>query len=332
MDDFTDLLLSFNSADKIQLNVISIVSETMAYQAEEIADRIINAHKKNPQLDVVMERLCSRSNTYRKLFSEHVGTNEPAEKSSDDALAAFATSDARSSTQISKTTKGSAVERLSAGRKKAEHRNDTVQNDTSGTEASKRIPRDTEHVASRKRTPQTLEKKRTTLQKPLDEDRTDAHVATKKRKVSKGLVADLELFVKEAKKFRDAGKIINVKLLDDVLFKVIQCKMCGLRYSPDEKEVLSLHLSDHQRRIRTNESKNVVSRDYTSRKSDWLVGKLNLPSVRVDKKVITSDKPQVCKVCKDKIALNWCDENEHWVLDNAVEVGGDQYCHRKCVE
>lgn len=116
------------------------------------------------------------------------------------------------------------------------------------------------------------------------------------------------------------------------LFQPIQCKLCGLRYSQSEGEVLSLHLQDHQRRARSEEGKNVNCRKFFCRKTEWLINKLDLPQIIETKNKIKSNKPRNCKVCNMKIDLSWDDEDEQWILEDAIEINKNNFCHRRCVE
>lgn len=379
VDDFTNLLLSFNSSNKIQLNVINIISETMCSKADEIASLIMKSYEQNAELGTVIDQLSMRNSVYKQLFEKHAGQKVQGEQAGSgfalekdigreeggEAVESGVCRQSSAWTHASKAGETSthspcgkqSRERKSARRRPvnaAESRTKKRGVRASGVKTDNAADACTlsgaAHVGEKGRTKATTMEGQMHFKDTRSEDRNTAQTCTNDAAMHKrntmndeagrkrvktaanGLLDEIELLAMRGSEARNAAQTINTQLLDETLFKTIQCKICGLRYSPDEKEVLSLHLADHQRRIRASEAKAVVSRDYMCRKSEWLVSKLNLPSVRADRKAITCSKPQTCKICRSKICLSWCDDNEQWILEDAVEIGGNQYCHRKCVE
>lgn len=377
VDDFTNLLLSFNSSNKIQLNVINIISETMCSRAEEIACLIMKTYEQNAELGIVIDQLSVRNSLYKQLFETYArqrvqkGTmnNSFAQERTgiyDDKAEGNEVEmpdlNGPASAEVGESTLTSPSNKQPRERKNLRHRTANVTESGTKKRSMRMSGIKAENAGSvhkvgglgrvdekrHKKGSNLVEQERhvkgtASVGKDVGQIHTtkiltdkgnfgDEEIGRKKMKTTCGLLDELELLVIRGLEVEDATKTINTQLLDETLFKTIQCKICGLRYSPDEKEVLSLHLADHQRRIRASESKAVVSRDYMCRKNEWLVSKLNLPSIRADRKAITCSKPQTCKICKNKICLSWCDDTEQWILEDAVEIGGSQYCHRKCVE
>eukprot|EP00866_Antonospora_locustae_P001139 jgi/Antlo1/1139/841 len=383
LDDFTNLLLSFNSSNKIQLNVINIISETMCSRADEIASLIMKTYEQNEELGTVIDQLSLRNSLYRQLFEKYAGQKVQGEKGDSGFVLerqdlyrgreknGEAVESEMYKQSFTRTQGGNVNENdvlLSCGKQLRKRKNTRRRPGNiaeSGTK--KRSVRasgvKTDDAVDTQMLGRTVhvEEKRPLRESNMGDhemcsndtkfaDRISVQICTngtkmyneslvydevgrkKVKTTASSLLDEIELLVTRGSEVRNAAQTINTQLLDETLFKTIQCKICGLRYSPDEKEILSLHLADHQRRIRASEAKAVVSRDYMCRKTEWLVNKLNLPSISADRKAITCNKPQTCKICRNKISLSWCDDSEQWILEDAVVIGGSQYCHRKCVE
>ncbi|KCZ79902.1 hypothetical protein H312_02704, partial [Anncaliia algerae PRA339] len=139
---------------------------------------------------------------------------------------------------------------------------------------------------------------------------------------------------KKDKKIKKKKKPIEIimKKLQGILYKPIQCKICALRFDTNESELLSLHLQDHQRKLRSTEHHTSFSREYASKESEWLVTKINLPSFSNTYTKVKSDKMQDCKMCKEKIQLKFDDEEEEWILNDGIKTEEGFFYHRKCVE
>lgn len=123
-----------------------------------------------------------------------------------------------------------------------------------------------------------------------------------------------------------------IRKLKKILYKPIQCKICAIRFDTQESEALSVHLQDHQRKLRTSEQHTTVSREYACRESEWLVSKISLPTVSFSNTKVMSDKAQECKICKEKIQLKYDDEEEAWILNEGFKSEDGFYFHRKCIE
>ncbi|RVD92496.1 mRNA cleavage and polyadenylation factor I II subunit pfc 11 [Tubulinosema ratisbonensis] len=132
------------------------------------------------------------------------------------------------------------------------------------------------------------------------------------------------------KKNQNSKKLL--KKLIKILYKPIQCKICALRFDTHESEALSVHLQDHQRKIRSTEQQTTLSREYACKESEWLVSKISLPNLVFSNVKVKSDKAQECKICKEKIQLKFDDEEEAWVLHEGVKTEDGFFYHRKCIE
>jgi hypothetical protein len=124
-----------------------------------------------------------------------------------------------------------------------------------------------------------------------------------------------------------------------VLYPPNQCKLCGIRYESNEEgdRAMGLHIDEHRRRSRALSEKDCISREFFPTLEAW---EKNIEKVKLTLKVDKKEKirhpggPSSCEVCKDKIGVEWDDDEDSWVLKDvvALEKGGTTtYCHKKCV-
>ncbi|KAK1347421.1 hypothetical protein CWI37_2346p0010 [Hamiltosporidium tvaerminnensis] len=171
---------------------------------------------------------------------------------------------------------------------------------------------------------------------------------------------------------RDTKKIKSNLYSDiSILFKPLQCKICGLRFGSEEedKNIFGLHLEEHSRKNRAMSDRECVSREYYCGVEGWCtsISKLHLSSLmgsvignmggsmggsissnitsNMDSnytgnyigniaKVRCDGRAPLCCVCGCRIEVVWDDEEDEWVLKDGVGVvkeGEYNYCHRECV-
>ncbi|KAF7684224.1 Pre-mRNA cleavage complex 2 protein Pcf11 [Astathelohania contejeani] len=120
----------------------------------------------------------------------------------------------------------------------------------------------------------------------------------------------------------------------DSFFGILQCKICGLRFSEGEGDLLGTHVNDHSRRNRLAYEKNVLSREYYPFREYWIkcLDKIKLDeSIPAEDNKIFCDESVYCDKCENKMEMVWDDDAEKWVLINAVKLKEGSYCHRNCV-
>ncbi|RKP23580.1 hypothetical protein SYNPS1DRAFT_30662 [Syncephalis pseudoplumigaleata] len=112
----------------------------------------------------------------------------------------------------------------------------------------------------------------------------------------------------------------------------LRCGQCGLRFSDDERGQarMSAHLDRHfkQNRRLKERTRKVISRCWFVRDEDWVHSRL---VTNEDENVISppEDEKLPCPICQEKFEEFWCDEEEEWMLRNAVMVNGKIY-HATC--
>ncbi|KAI9202813.1 uncharacterized protein BJ171DRAFT_583628 [Polychytrium aggregatum] len=138
----------------------------------------------------------------------------------------------------------------------------------------------------------------------------------------------------------------------DIIYDALelQCKQCGLRYprNPASKEKMDLHLDWHfrQNRRAKEKGKKSVSRDWYLGEQDWLDErdvpiKTNVQSFFFPTEKQEDVKPEeivnipalgddeFCTVCKEKLEKVWDDEQELWMLKDAMRKD-DKVYHPSC--
>lgn len=137
-----------------------------------------------------------------------------------------------------------------------------------------------------------------------------------------------------------AGMLTNaglrVAVNPAVLYLPNQCKLCGLRFGSDD-EGMGVHIDEHRRRTRALGEKDCISREFFPTLDAWTRSiekvKLNLKVDRVEK-IVHSGGSAMCDVCHSKIDVEWDDDEDNWVLRDAVlleKAGETTFCHRRCV-
>lgn len=119
-----------------------------------------------------------------------------------------------------------------------------------------------------------------------------------------------------------------------VLYQRIQCRLCALRFTDTEegKTHYGTHLEEHNRRKRVEQQKDTISRTYFPNEDNWLSKKIELPLARQEEhKLFVGKKLVICNLCNEKMDVEWDDDNDSWVVRDAVKLGdGNGYVHREC--
>lgn len=117
-----------------------------------------------------------------------------------------------------------------------------------------------------------------------------------------------------------------------VIFHSLQCRMCALRFSDKRVAAYQMHLEDHNRRRRSEESKDILSRTFFPNEDHWLSKKIELPVTKQDtKKIIVSKKLIKCSMCGERMRVDWDDDDDGWVVMDGIKLGeDDEYVHRDC--
>ncbi|KAI9599096.1 hypothetical protein BDF19DRAFT_419398 [Syncephalis fuscata] len=134
----------------------------------------------------------------------------------------------------------------------------------------------------------------------------------------------------------------------------LRCRQCGLRFRDDERgqERMSAHLDRHfkQNRRLKERTRKVISRSWFVRDQDWIHSRLvanedenvfakgTTKEVQVDPEAVLRARTVIsppegekapCPICQEKFEEFWCDEEEEWMLRNAVTANGKIY-HATC--
>ncbi|KAH9411382.1 hypothetical protein HK407_05g10500 [Ordospora pajunii] len=162
-------------------------------------------------------------------------------------------------------------------------------------------------------------------------------------KAEKGIFE--EAVVKNAgnRKECDAQTLNNEYLQENadpfILYLPNQCKLCGLRYESSKggDEQMGMHVEEHRRKARVMGEKDCVSREFFPTLEAWTKNiekiKLKLEVEKVEK-IAHSGGAVFCGVCHNRIEVEWDDNEDTWMLKDAVpleKAGRTNFCHRKCV-
>lgn len=135
------------------------------------------------------------------------------------------------------------------------------------------------------------------------------------------------------------NRYLGLPAAPSVLYPQNQCKLCGLRFENTAQgdEAISVHIDEHRRKTRALSEKECVSREFFPTLEAWTknIEKVKL-SLKVEKaeKIVHSGGPATCEICHNKIEVEWDDQEDDWILKDAVSLekaGEVKFCHRKCV-
>lgn len=115
------------------------------------------------------------------------------------------------------------------------------------------------------------------------------------------------------------------------LYPVLQCKLCGLRFTKDCTEQFGLHIEDHRRKTKALGDKVVLRREFFSSKSASKMEKLDLEIEGGAESIIWKKEPPYCAICSKIIRKAWSDDAEDWVLDHGIRINDKEFAHRGCV-
>ncbi|KAI8054310.1 hypothetical protein BDF22DRAFT_678375 [Syncephalis plumigaleata] len=141
-------------------------------------------------------------------------------------------------------------------------------------------------------------------------------------------------------------------LFENIYSKLgLRCGQCGLRFSDDERgrSRMSAHLDRHFKQNRR--LKELISRSWFVRDEDWIHSRLvtNEDENVFTKGVVRNEQPDQeatlraqtvvspsdvkkklpCPICQEKFEEFWCDDEDQWMLRNAVMVN-DRIYHATC--
>ncbi|EGD82766.1 hypothetical protein PTSG_03416 [Salpingoeca rosetta] len=129
-----------------------------------------------------------------------------------------------------------------------------------------------------------------------------------------------------------------------------QCKQCGLRFPDNASEEFKLHYDWHFRKNQERQQAAVVSRGWYLSETDWVKyagSKLDTmpePETQEQKKAeeerartilgtqrVKAKDDQRCKICREKFGTYYDDEEEEWLLQDAIETDEGLF-HISCYE
>lgn len=128
------------------------------------------------------------------------------------------------------------------------------------------------------------------------------------------------------------GTVVSAKPRDpSYLYPVLQCKLCGLRFTKDCTEQFGLHIEDHRRKTKALGDKMVLRREFFSSKSVSKMEKLDLEIEGDAESIVWKKEPPHCVICGKIIKKAWSDDAEDWILDQGTRVNDKEFAHRGCV-
>ncbi|EPR78426.1 hypothetical protein SLOPH_1808 [Spraguea lophii 42_110] len=166
-----------------------------------------------------------------------------------------------------------------------------------------------------------------------------------KRKIIENKI-DRKVIKMEKKENNDIHIQNNVesKIMDfNILFPELQCKKCGLRFSSMNKSSFGAHLDEHKRKERAKSELKCLSRGLFCKESVFneqvkndRISQFTNPLKNLEEdikptKIVTRKKYVNCNICMEYIDVQWDDDEDDWVILDAVEIKEGEYSHRKCV-
>lgn len=128
------------------------------------------------------------------------------------------------------------------------------------------------------------------------------------------------------------GSIVPHKLRDpSYLYPVLQCKLCGLRFTRNSTEQFGLHIEDHRRKTKALGDKMVLRREFFSSKSVSRMEKLDLEIEGNVELIVWKKESPHCVICGKIIKKAWSDDAENWILVDGTQVNNREFAHRDCV-
>lgn len=302
MDEFISLLKILKKNDKIAQNVLLMISESFRYNEEVVGDALIKHHRslllKEPVLDFLF-LLCNKDARYLNLFRRYKEEFGAGHK-------------------ISRLLS----EEDSEGRPK-KPKIDSKENPD---------PIDVKGCVDAKCAPMNS----VTDSNPKDKEASD-------KRIGRNVFEEAKSKNSWDRKEHELG-ILNNECLKagadpSVLYPPNQCKLCGLRYedTPEGDEQMGIHIDEHRRKARVLGEKDCISREFFPTLEAWTKNiekiKLRLEVEKVEK-IAHSGGPALCDVCRNKIEVEWDDQEDRWMLKDAISLekgGRTSFCHRKCV-
>jgi hypothetical protein len=298
MDELGSLLRTLKTNDKITQNALFMVVESARYREAEVGRHILNHYKdtlnKEPLLDF-LSVLCSKDVGYLSYFKMH------------------------------RAELGLGSHKLFGLLGEGPGRRSRIDAKENGAKKFKNEAKEEEGMEGTKEKEGSLEP----VPAPK-EYKSEVYEQALKRNHSVG---------EEEQHTGLDNKYLRRAVSPSILYPPNQCKLCGLRYEIDEEgdKAMGLHIDEHRRRSRALDEKGCISREFFSTLEAWTknIEKIKL-MLKVDKKekIVHSGGSSLCEICKSKIEVAWDDEEDSWVLRDAValEKGGImKYCHRECV-
>ncbi|AFM99258.1 hypothetical protein EHEL_101660 [Encephalitozoon hellem ATCC 50504] len=302
MDEFVSLLKILKKNDKIAQNVLLMISESFRYNEEVVGDALIKHHRnlllREPVLDFLF-LLCSKDARYLDLFRKYRGEFDVDHK----------------------------ISRL-LSEENLEGKPKRPKIDTKGS---------TEPADARR----SNDAKCAPVDPTVGGDPKNKDVSNKK--IGKNVLEEARSKNSWDKK-EHGFEILNNECLKaeadpSILYPPSQCKLCGLRYedTPEGDEQMGIHIDEHRRKARVLGEKDCISREFFPTLEAWTKNiekiKLRLEVEKVEK-IAHSGGPAFCDVCRNRIEVEWDDQEDRWILRDAVSLekgGRTSFCHRKCV-
>ncbi|ADM12484.1 uncharacterized protein Eint_101590 [Encephalitozoon intestinalis ATCC 50506] len=303
MDEFVSLLKALKKNDKITQNVLLMISESFRYNEEAVSDALIKNHRSLLGKEAVLDflfLLCSKDTRYLSLFEKYkdeFNRNHKIFK----LLSGESQEEKPKRPRIDEESSSSSEDMIKAS---INERNTLI--DEEGETDSK--PKE---VASKKTSRSVLEEART------------KNLWDKKEQESDIL----------------NNEYLKTEMDPSILYYPNQCKLCGLRYkdTPEGDEQMGVHIDEHRRKARVLGEKDCISREFFPTLEAWTKNiekiKLRLEVEKVEK-IVHSGGPALCDVCRSRIEVEWDDQEDRWILKDAVSLekgGRTSFCHRKCV-
>ncbi|TBU15626.1 hypothetical protein CWI42_051600 [Ordospora colligata] len=320
MDEFVSLLAVLKKNDKIVQNVLFMISEGFRYKEDVVGEELLRQYREHSNTDALLDflhLLCSKDIRYLDFFMQH-----RREFSGDhEFLKLLYGEDNSGSKRVKTDTDASDI--IGCG-----NYNDEI--GIADVEKTKKESKSTQSVK--------IEKNKD-VQSAKNEKSKDTQSAKKEKSVFE------EAVVKNTggRKNGDTRTLSNEYLQETVdpfiLYLPNQCKLCGLRYENSKKgdEQMGMHIEEHRRKARVMGEKDCVSREFFPTLEAWTKNiekiKLKLEVEKVEK-IAHSGGAVFCGVCHSRIEVEWDDNEDTWMLKDAVpleKAGQTNFCHRKCV-
>ncbi|AFN83967.1 hypothetical protein EROM_101520 [Encephalitozoon romaleae SJ-2008] len=302
MDEFISLLKILKKNDKIAQNVLLMISESFRYNEEVMSDALIKHHRsllsKEPVLDFLF-LLCNKDARYLNLFRRYKEEFDTDHK-------------------ISRLLSGEDLEERPK-KPKVDSKGNSKPADIKGCSDAKHFP----------------------VNPVSDSNPKDKEPSNKR--IGQNVFEEAKSKNSWDRKENELGILNNEYLKIDVdpsvLYPPNQCKLCGLRYedTPEGDEQMRIHIDEHRRKARVLGEKDCISREFFPTLEAWTKNiekiKLRLEVEKVEK-IAHSGGPALCDVCRNKIEVEWDDQEDRWILKDAISLekgGRTTFCHRKCV-